>query len=47
MYSISDNKTVKLCQDKYKFFQKLRRERFNVPNTYLKKLLTSSNKNLF
>ena len=39
---ISDNKTVKLCQDKYKFFQKLRRERFNVPNTYLKKLLTSS-----
>ncbi len=39
---ISNNKTIKLCQDKYKFFQKLRKERFNVPNTSLKKLLTGS-----
>ena len=39
---ISNNKTIKLCQDKYKFFQKLRKERFNVPNTSLKKLLTDS-----
>ncbi len=41
---VSDNKIIKLCQDKYKFFQKLRKERFNVPHTFLKKDQTYSRK---
>ena len=41
---VSDNKIIKLCQDKYKFFQKLRKERFNVPHTFLKKDQTDSRK---
>ena len=34
---ISNNKTIKLCQDKFKFFTKLKKNNFNLPATYIEK----------
>jgi len=43
---ISNNKTIRLCQDKYKFFQKLRDKNFKVPDTFLKIDKIDTNKRL-
>ena len=34
---VSRNKTVKLCQDKFKFFEMLKKNNINVPATYIEK----------